>query len=425
MGSLALKILARHANKARIEPGEIVVARVDRVMVNDVTGPLALKVLEETGAESLVGSSNVKVYIVLDHYSPAHNWDSANAHRMLRAFASRTDSVLFDVGAGVAHQILCEGIVRPGELVVGADSHTITYGGISVFATGIGSSEAAYAMVTGELWFKAPEPLYVKVDGSLRPGIAEKDLALHVLSKLGADGALYRSVEFYGRGLKSLGVPGRLAVANMMVEAGAKTALFPFDEATMEWLVRHGVEPRIQWHDLTVEPEGYEDLHVDLNQLEPMVSIPPSPANVKPVSDVEGVPVDQVFIGSCTNGRYEDFVAAARIIRGRRLKSRLVIVPASQTVLRCLVETGLLKVFVDAGAVIGPPGCGPCFGAHMGVIGDGEVLVSTANRNFPGRVGPLTAKVYLVSPYTAAAAAVTGYITDPRPLLNKEGRCSS
>lgn len=419
MGSLALKILAEHAGLKRVEPGDVVVAKVDAVMVNDVTGPLAVKVLEEAGASCMVevGRRRTRIYVVLDHYAPAHNWDAANAHKALRAFASKAGAALFDVGEGVAHQVLAEGLVKPGELVVGADSHTTTYGALAAFSMGVGSSEAAYAMATGELWFKAPEPAYVELRGSFEPPVAGKDLALKLLSVLGSSGALQKALEFYGEGSSWLSVPDRLTVANMMVEAGADVALFQYDEKLSSWLSKHGVALEELWSSLKVEPDSDPFLEVELRELEPLVAAPPLPSNVKPVADLEGTPVDQVFIGSCTNGRFEDFEAAARVLRGMKARARLVLVPASKRVLLQLLESGLLKTFLEAGAVVGPPGCGPCFGAHMGVAGDGEAVVSTANRNFPGRAGPPSAKVFLASPYTAAAAAVEGQLTDPRRLL--------
>jgi len=419
MESLALKILSKHSEEENVEPGDIVYAKVDKVMVNDVTGALALKILRETGAEKLVGENKAKIYVVFDHYSPAHNWDAANAHAELRVFSRNHHCELFDVGYGIAHQILVEGIVKPGELVVGADSHTITYGALASFSTGIGSSEAAYVMVTGELWFKAPEPMFVKITGNFEPGVTAKDLALHLLRELGSEGALYRSVEFFGNGLRSLDVSDRLTVSNMMVEAGAKTAIFPYDNETEAWLKSYNVNVRGEWRELKIEPNDGEDLNIDLATVEPLISAPPKPTNVKHVGDLEGTSVDQVFIGSCTNGRFKDMVALARIVKGRKVKTRLIVIPASANILKRMIDEGILKILVEAGAIVGVPGCGPCFGAHMGVLGEGEVMVSTANRNFPGRAGPPSAKVYLASPYTAAVAAITGQITDPRPYVKE------
>ena len=419
MESLALKILSKHSGEERVEPGDIVYAKVDKVMVNDVTGALALKILRETGAEKLVGKRKTEIYIVFDHYSPAHNWDAANSHAELRFFSRKYGCKLFDIGYGIAHQILVEGIVKPGELIVGADSHTITYGALASFSTGIGSSEAAYVMATGELWFKAPEPLFVKIIGNFGISVTAKDLALYLLKEFGSEGALYRSVEFFGEGLRNLDVNDRLTVSNIMVEAGAKTAIFPYDNETEAWLRRYGVRVEDEWGELKIEVSDVESMCVNLSALEPLVSAPPKPVNVKHVGDLEGTPVDQVFVGSCTNGRFKDIVALARIVKGRKVKTRLIVIPASLRTLKRMIDEEVLKVLVEAGAIIGVPGCGPCFGAHMGVLGEGEVMVSTANRNFPGRAGPPSAKVYLASPYTAAVAAITGQITDPRPYVRE------
>ncbi len=418
MNSLALKILAKHVVEAEtLEPGGLVYAKVDKVMVNDVTGPIALNVLKETDAEKLVNERKVKAYAVLDHYSPPHNWDAANAHIKLRKFTRQHGCVLFDVGSGIAHQLLVEGIVKPGELIVGTDSHTITYGALAAFATGIGSSEAAYVMATGELWFKVPEPLYVRLIGKFKPGVVSKDLALYLLGEMGTEGALYCSVEFFGEGLKSLDLSDRLTVANMMVEAGAKTAVFPYDSETERWLLSYGVKPDKKWKELKLEPNIEANMEVDLSNIEPLISEPPMPTRVRHVADLEGTLVDQVFVGSCTNGRYKDILILARLLKGKKAKTRLIVIPASIRILKRIAYEGILSILIEAGAIIGMPGCGPCFGAHMGVLGNYEVMVSTANRNFPGRAGPPSAKVYLASPYTAAAAAITGTITDPRPLI--------
>ncbi|KSW12642.1 hypothetical protein CF15_01240 [Pyrodictium occultum] len=390
-------------------------------MMNDVTGLLALRVLRETGAEKLLDCRRQQPRVVLafDHYSPAPTAAAATGHSMLRELARSRGCRLWDVGYGIMHQAAVEELVEPGWLVLGADSHTITYGALSVFSTGIGSTEAAYAAVTGRLWLRVPEPVYIELTGSLGEGVTGKDLALRLLGFFGGDGLLYRSVEFHGPGLARLGVSDRLTVSNMMVEAGAKTALFPFDGVAAEWYrATRGREPPPGAGELRVEPgPGEESVEINLGETVPMVAKPPAPYNVAPVEEVEGTEVDQVFIGSCTNGRLEDLEAAARILKGRRARARLIVTPASRRIYDMALRSGLLQVLHEAGAVITPPGCGACFGAHMGVAGEGEVVVSTSNRNFPGRMGPPSARVYLASPYTAAAAAATGRITDPRELL--------
>ncbi|ALL01976.1 3-isopropylmalate dehydratase large subunit [Pyrodictium delaneyi] len=425
MASLAARIIEKHAvekPRGSVEPGDIVVVEPDAVLVNDVTGLLALRVLEETGADRLIDCRRQRPRIVFafDHYSPAPTAATATGHRRLRLFAREKGCRVWDVGYGVMHQAAVEELVEPGWLVFGADSHTITYGALSVFSTGVGSTEAAYAMATGRLWLRVPEPLYIKLEGKLPEGITGKDLVLTLLGILGGDGAIYRSVEFHGPGVATLPMHDRLTVANMMVEAGAKTALFPFDDTAREWYrATRGREPPEEARELRVEPEpGTDSLSISLAKLEPMVAKPLAPYNVAPVAEVEGEEVDQVFIGSCTNGRYEDLEAAARILKGRRARARLIVAPASRRIYRRALETGVLEILHEAGAVIAPPGCAACFGAHMGVAGDGEVVVSTSNRNFPGRMGSPSARVYLASPYTAAAAAVEGRIVDPRGLLS-------
>ncbi len=419
MVSAAIEVLRSHMVEGPSDPGpgDVVVARVDMVLMNDVTALLAERVLRETGAAGLVDCRRVPGVIVLDHYSPAPTPEAATGHRLLRRFARERGCRLYDVGDGIMHQIALEELVEPGMLVVGADSHTITYGALGVFSTGVGSTEAAYALVTGRLWFRVPRPLYVEARGRLGDMVTGKDVALHLLGQWGGSGALYRSVEFTGD-LRGLGMSDRITIANMMVEAGAKTAIFPVDAVAEDWLrAARGRGPATK--PPVPSPGAGDDVEsIDLSSVEPMLALPGAPYNAAPVSEAEGTEVDMVFIGSCTNGRLEDLEAAARILRGRRVApgTRLIVTPASRRVYREALRRGILEKLHEAGAVITPPGCGACFGAHMGVAGDDEVVVSTSNRNFPGRMGSPRARVYLASPYTAAAAAATGRITDPRGL---------
>ncbi|RUM47250.1 MAG: 3-isopropylmalate dehydratase large subunit [Hyperthermus sp.] len=413
MVSVAERILGEHVveGSPKPSPGEVVVARVDAVFMNDVTGLLALKVLRETGAEDLVDCE--RGFIVFDHYAPAPTPEHANGHRALREFARRHGCRLYDVGYGIMHQISIEEIVEPGQLVVGADSHTITYGALGVFATGVGSTEAAYALVTRRLWFRVPEPLYFRVEGRLKGNVMGKDVALSILGMLGGSGAIYRSVEFIGD-VSGLKVSDRLTIANMMVEAGAKTAIFPVDALLSTWLAENRGGGR--YTRLAADPEpGDEIITLSLHEVEPMLALPGAPYRVASVREHEGVEVDMVFIGSCTNGRYEDLEAAARILKGKRVNpsTRLIVTPASRRIYQQALRSGVLQVLHEAGAVITPPGCGACFGAHLGVAGDNEVVVSTSNRNFPGRMGSIKASVYLASPLTAALTAVNGKITSP------------
>jgi len=419
MEFLTARVLARASGRGRVEVGETVIARVDKVMIHDVTGPISLDVIEELGVESL--SNPGGIYIVLDHYAPPPTVAAANIHRRLRGFAKRFGiKNVVGVGEGICHQVMVEGPVRPGEVVVGADSHTTTYGALAAFATGVGSSEAAYAMVTGELWFKVPEPLYVRFEGSLPSYACGKDVILHILGVIGADGATYRAVEFSGPGLRSLSMDDRLAISNMSLEGGAKNAMFPLDEVAIDYFRSLGIDLDLEGLGFLKPLEvGRADLTVDLGSLEPMVAKPSSPANAVPVGDVEGVQVDMAFIGSCTGGRFGDLLMAARVLKGRRVSRgvKLVVIPASRRVFMRALDEGLIKVFVDAGAVVGPPTCGPCFGGHLGVAGDGEVVISASNRNFVGRMGSPKASIYLASPATVAASAVEGSITDPRGFL--------
>lgn len=418
MDSLTAKILARASGRDRVEVGETVVATVDKVMIHDVTGPITLDLIDNLNARIPKPES---LYIFLDHYSPSPSIPASGIHRRFRIFA-RTNGVInfFDVGEGVCHQVMVEGIVKPGEVVVGADSHTTTYGALAAFSTGIGSSEAAYAILTGRLWFKVPEPLYVRLDGALPSYASGKDIILSVLGILGQEGANYKALEFAGPGLRTLSMSDRLTVANMSVECGAKNAIFPLDEVTLDY-VREFNTP-IDLSSLSyLRTAKVESPHLtlDLSTLEPMVAKPHSPANVAPVPSVEGVSIDAAFIGSCTNGRYEDLLAAARILKGRRVSKdvRLIVTPASKRVLMRALQDGLIKMLLDAGAVVTPPSCGACFGGHLGVVGDDEVIISSSNRNFVGRMGSPKAKIYLASPVTVAASALEGCVTDPRRYL--------
>jgi len=418
--SLTVEILARASGREKVEVGEVVVAKVDRVMMHDATGSISLDVIEELKMNMFDPS---KIYIILDHYSPSPSISASNIHRRLREFARREKiHNLFDVGEGICHQLMVEGIVKPGEVIVGADSHTTTYGALSAFATGVGSTEVAYAMITGTLWFRVPEPLYIRVDGCLPPYVSGKDVILKILNETGEDGANYKSMEFFGPGLKTLGMSDRLTIANMSVEGGAKNAIFPLDEIALNYfkdLIVHIDVESLSFLKPIDPKEQKPDIVVDLNSLEPMVAKPHSPANAAPVHEIEGVKIDMAFIGSCTNGRYEDLHQAAKILKGRRVAKdvRLIITPASKKVLMRALEDGLIKIFLEAGAVITPPGCGACFGGHMGIAGDNENIISSSNRNFRGRMGSPKANIYLASPLTVAASAIEGYITDPRKYL--------
>ncbi len=411
MPTLAQKILEQHAGE-KAEPGKIVEAKVDFVMLNDITGPLTLEVLKKVGREEPWDPS--RVVVVLDHQSPASSVEAAAVHSRLREFAKRGVR-LFDVGEGVCHQVFMEkGFARPGSLVVGADSHTCTYGALGCFATGVGSTDAAYALLRGSLWFRVPENFRIAVEGSLPQGVFAKDLILHLIGELGSEGASYMAVEFQGETISSLGVSDRMVLCNMGVEMGAKVALVAPDAKTLEWFRQMGVEVPLLASDPQAEWEKEEEFEV--SELEPQVACPPRVDNVRAVGEVEGVEIDQAFLGSCTNGRLEDLVEAARILKGRRIRSgvRMVVSPASREVYLRALEGGVIRILVEAGATVVAPSCAACMGGHVGILGPGEVCISSSNRNFRGRMGSPTAEIYLASPATVAASAVEGRIADPR-----------
>jgi len=414
--TLAERILAdRSQTDARA--GDTVVARVDLAFVQDTTGPLTVRQFRELGFSGVACPGGLAVF--LDHAAPSPVRQLSNDHILLRGFAGETGCHISEVGEGVCHQLVAERFARPGDVVVGSDSHSVTAGALGAFATGMGSSDVAVAFALGRTWFRVPETILINLEGDFPRGVHAKDLALYLIGWLGADGATYKALEFGGGALPRMTVPQRLTVANMAVEAGAKAGLFPADEVTREFLVSQG------------RGDGYRPLHADgdaeyervislnLGELEPMVSLPHAVDNAVAVGRTAGVKLQQVFIGTCTNGRLEDLAVAADIIGGKKRHPgiRLLVAPASRQVLSQALEAGYVQRLVDAGAVILPPGCGACLGLHQGVLGDGEACLSTANRNFRGRMGNPEAMVYLASPATAAASALAGEITDPRELV--------
>jgi 3-isopropylmalate/(R)-2-methylmalate dehydratase large subunit len=414
--TLAEKLLARHAGLEVVVPGQIVVADVDVAIAQDGTGPLAIQQIHELGAATV--KAPVCVFFV-DHAAPAPRRELANAQKTIREFCARSGATLSDIEMGVCHQLVAERYAKPGDLVIGADSHTCTAGALGAFATGMGSTDVAVGMASGKTWLRVPETFRVDVRGVLPDGVEAKDLMLTLIGRLGADGATYRALEFGGPGIDALPMAGRLTLSNMAVEAGAKAGLMPSDEATRAFLAELGREDA--WRPLAADAgASYERVvDVDAAALVPVVARPHTVDNVAAAADLAGVKVDQVLIGTCTNGRLEDLRSAARLLRGRRRSpnTRLVVTPASRAVAQAAAAEGLLNVFWEAGAVITNPGCGACVGIHEGILADGEVCLSTANRNFHGRMGNPEAFIYLGSPETAAATAVTGVITDPRELL--------
>ncbi|MBU2009364.1 MAG: 3-isopropylmalate dehydratase large subunit [Chloroflexi bacterium] len=412
--TLAEKILSARA-KAPCRAGDIIISPVDLVFAQDTTGPLTVRQFEALGLGKLASPSRTVFF--LDHAAPSPSKELANDHRLLREFARRTGAVISEVGEGICHQRVVEDYASPGEVIVGADSHTVTAGGLGAFATGMGSSDIAVAMALGRTWLRVPEGFQIALNGSFSRGVFAKDLILYIISRIGADGATYQSLEFMGQGLKGLSMADRFAVANMAVEAGAKVGLFPSDETTHSYLRARGREK--DSHPLSPDPDAHyvNSLEVALSRLEPMVARPHRVDNAVPVEEVKGTPIHQVFIGTCTNGRLEDLEIAARLLAGKKARSRLIVAPASRGIFLEAMKRGYLQALAEAGAMLVAPGCGPCLGVHMGVLGDGENCLSTANRNFQGRMGNPQAFIYLASPATAAATAIKGEISDPREFL--------
>jgi len=413
--TLAEKIIAAHAQVDAVVPGQIVVADVDVAIAQDGTGPLAIEQIRELGG----GVAAPVVVFFIDHTAPAPRSELANAQATIRAFCRESGATLSDIEMGVCHQRVAESYAKPGDLIIGADSHTCTAGGLGAFATGMGSTDVAVGMTSGKTWLRVPETFRVEVTGSFAPGVSAKDLMLTLIGLLGADGATYKALEFGGSAVAALPAHERLTLANMAVEAGAKAGLFASDEVTKGFLREMGRES--DWRPLAADAgAAYErTIAFDTGAIVPMVAAPHTVDNVFAAADKAGTRVDQVSIGTCTNGRLEDLRAAAAILEGRRRAphTRLIVTPASQAIGRAAAREGLLEVFIDAGAAVTNPGCGSCFGVHQGILADGEVCVSTANRNFKGRMGNPAAFIYLASPATAAASAVAGEIVDPRQLL--------
>ncbi len=411
--TLSEKILGEHAG-GEVSGGDIIVAKVDLAFIQDTTGPLAVRQFRAAGFDGIAES--VEAAAFLDHAAPSSTREMANDHILLRDFAGDTGCRLFDVGDGVCHQLVAERLARPGDLVVGSDSHTVTAGGLGAFACGMGSTDVAVALGLGKSWFRVPESIRVNVSGSFPDAVSGKDLILHLIGMIGADGATYKALEFAGDAVTAMSLPQRLTVANMAVEAGAKVGLFPSDETTRDYLESHGRGD--DYRPLSPDDDAvYErTIEIDAAELVPIVARPHTVDNTVPAGELAGTEVHQVYIGTCTNGRLEDLAVVAGILEGRRRhpRTRLVIAPASRAVLREAVAAGYIETFLDAGALILPPGCGACLGLHQGVLGDGENCLTTANRNFKGRMGNPEAFVYLASPATAAASAITGEITDPR-----------
>lgn len=415
------KILSAHANKKIVLPGEIIEAKVDLALANDITAPLAFKVFEEIGAKKVFNRE--RVVLVADHFTPAKDILSAEQCKLLRQFSkSQKLKYLFETAqGGIEHILLPEkGLVVPGDVVIGADSHTCTYGALGAFSTGVGSSDIAAVMATGRLWLKVPESLKLIYFGKLNPWVSGKDLILYTIGDIGVDGALYQAMEFTGEAVKSLSMASRFTMANMAVEAGGKNGIFEPDDITIKYIRSKAKRP---YRIFRSDPEAsYKEVReYNVSKIFPQVAIPHSPSNVKDVRELGRIEIDQVVIGSCTNGHLEDLRVSAKILKGRKVSPniRLLIFPATQDIYQQALKEGLIEIFLKAGAVVSPPTCGPCLGGHMGVLAEGERALATTNRNFRGRMGHSQSEVFLSNPAVAAASAIKGRIVHPDEVLRK------
>jgi 3-isopropylmalate/(R)-2-methylmalate dehydratase large subunit len=415
------KILAAHAGKKRVSPGELLNVRIDLALGNDITAPLAIEAFKEIGAKKVFHRD--RVVLVPDHFTPAKDIPSAEQCKILREFA-RTQRLthFFEIGeCGIEHALLPEkGLVLPGEVVVGADSHTCTYGALGAFSTGVGSTDLGAAMATGKLWFKVPESFKLIYHGKINPWVSGKDLILFTIGDIGVDGALYQAMEFCGEVIQKLSMASRLTIANMAIEAGAKNGIIDPDEITLQFIKTRANRPyRIYRSD----PEArYKEIReYNVSKIFPQVALPHIPSNVKDVREIGKVEIDQVIIGSCTNGHLDDLRVAAKILKGKKIAPslRLIVIPATQEIYRQAIKEGLIEIFLSAGSVISPPTCGPCLGGHMGVLAQGERALATTNRNFRGRMGHAQSEVYLSSPAVAAASSVKGRICHPEEVMRK------
>jgi 3-isopropylmalate/(R)-2-methylmalate dehydratase large subunit len=414
--TLAEKILSEHAGK-EVRAGEIVVIKVDLVYTQDGTGPLAVRKIQEMGFEKVYHPQ--RTIFFLDHAAPSPRIELSNDHAFLRNFAQKTGIQVSDVGLGISHQVAAESYVRPGDVVIGADSHTCTGGALGAFATGVGSTDAAVAIALGKIWLRVPETLRVIVEGNLPIGVYGKDIILHLIGKIGAGGATYKALEFSGDTIENLEIAGRMTIANMSVEAGGKVGLFPSDEITRGWLGRMG-RPE-EFKRLASDPDAiYEKtVRISAKGLKPTIACPHQVDNTMTIDEIGEVKVDQVFLGTSCNGRLEDLHVAAQILKGRRVhpKMRMIVTPGSRQVYMEALKDGTMELFIESGAMVTPPGCGGCVGLHEGVLGDGEVCLATQPRNFKGRMGSPKSFIYLGSPAVAGATAIEGKIADPRKYL--------
>ncbi len=413
--TMTQKILAAHAGLDHVAAGQLINARLDMVLANDITGPVSINEFDKAGFDSVFDRSRVS--LVMDHFTPNKDIKSAEQCKKCRTFARRFDlENFYDVGEmGIEHALLPEkGLVCAGEAIIGADSHTCTYGALGAFSTGVGSTDLAAGMATGEAWFKVPPAIRFNLTGQLSEFVSGKDVILHIIGLIGVDGALYKSMEFTGPGVASLSMEDRLCICNMAIEAGGKNGIFPVDDITKEYM-KDRVSRPYTVYEADADAEYEQTYEINLSEIRPTVSFPHLPENTRTIDEVGDIPIDQVVIGSCTNGRLSDMKAAAEILKGKHVAKglRAIIIPATQQVYKDSIHAGYIDIFLDAGCIVSTPTCGPCLGGHMGILAAGERCVATTNRNFVGRMGDTTSEVYLASPAVAAASAVAGKISGP------------
>ena len=416
--TMAEKILAAHAGLDEVEPGQLIECNLDLVLSNDITSPIAIKNFKQIGVEKVFDPT--KIALVPDHYVPNKDIKSAEQAKQVRDFAREQGIThYYEVGCmGVEHALLPEqGVVGAGDLIIGADSHTCTYGALGAFSTGVGSTDAAVGYATGKAWFKVPESLLFKIDGQLAPGVTGKDVILYIIGMIGVDGALYKAMEFTGSAIRTMSMDQRLSISNMAIEAGGKAGLIEVDDLARAWLKDRCERPYVEYHS-DPDAEYAKVYKIDASTIQPTVSWPHLPSNTHPGSESTHIAIDQAVIGSCTNGRIEDMRAAAEVLRGRKIAStvRCIVIPATQAVYKQCIAEGLMDIFIDANCVVSTPTCGPCLGGYMGILAAGERAIATTNRNFVGRMGDPTSEVYLASPAVAAASAVAGHIAQPSDL---------
>ncbi|MBM7582739.1 3-isopropylmalate/(R)-2-methylmalate dehydratase large subunit [Caldicoprobacter guelmensis] len=417
--TMTQKILAAHTGLDKVEPGQLIMANVDLVLGNDITAPVAIREFKRMGATRVFDRK--KVALVPDHFTPNKDIKSAEQCKIIREFAHEMEiENYFEVGQmGVEHALIPEkGLVVPGDVVIGADSHTCTYGALGAFSTGVGSTDMAAAMATGQAWFKVPQAIKFVLKGRLNKWVSGKDVILHIIGMIGVDGALYQSMEFTGEGVANLSMDDRFTIANMAIEAGAKNGIFEVDDKTLEYVKAHSTK-EFKIYKADEDAKYSRVFEIDLSSIPLTVAFPHLPSNVKTFDEIGDIPIDQVVIGSCTNGRLSDLRVAAQILKGHKVHPRVraIIIPATQRIYLEAMREGLLEIFIEAGAVVSTPTCGPCLGGHMGILARGERAVATTNRNFVGRMGHVESEVYLASPAVAAASAITGKISSPEEVV--------